>query len=215
MGLVLDLEPGRGLSLVEHASEYDFTVMATTVRGIGSGDRSMLGGKSPGAVVKRNSRAIQHLHAALWGVDPDMYSALGLRNFNTVFGTGTLKTGQAFIEQGIETLTTKMGGRTNRYVYEEQLEYLRNRGHLNNLADFEGLTRRLATFVGDEGMRKAMVNLANNIKGADVYSLVGKQLAHTANYLNANPEHVIGLGTSSEHVHAAALAFGKIGRAHV
>lgn len=206
--LMLDLKVGRGLSVVNEGGVSSFTVTGATVRRLTSGDRSILGGKFPMAFVQEQSRAIQAIHGVVRGLNPTMHTNLGFDSFNAVFGMGTIKTGQALIETGIETIST-------REVYQ-QLEYLKNNVRIDNFADFSTLIGRIGGFVDpSSGVGSEFQALAKQLSGLKdgtasreaVFKALEERFSATEAHLATGD--IVRMGRSGGgHVGTAALAFG-------
>jgi hypothetical protein len=210
-GVLLDLSK-EGSGLVRTSSGWEFTLTGVPMERITSGSRNLLGAKVPFVMALRESRffqGIDRLARAMYGDMPGgVYTGLNMQDFNIVFGMGTLKTGQVFVETGIEMLETGM--------YKTQLAYLR-KAHSEGLAplrQMQTVINKLASGVQNRTVRRELEAVGEslgkeNFTDAD-FDAFERVLDRTADYLADSPNNLISLRGFGRRRHAAAamLAFG-------
>lgn len=222
MGLVIDLTPGTGTTVVKDGVKHSVTLSGYTARQLTSGDRSMLGIKAPMALIKEGSRLMQMARGAARMADDVLFQRHNLGEANVLLGEGVIKTGHALIETGIEVLGSKetIGTYLNHFRREAQNSKNAGADIVHNL---RFLMDRLASLTEDENTRKGfktmserMAQLAGHRQGEKaMYQTSFDALLHqmeamlfkTHDHL-ANNTHTISLQRNADHVGSAALAFG-------
>lgn len=213
-GVLLDLSR-KGSGLRQTGGEWEFTLTGVPMERVTSGGRNLLGAKVPFVLAQVESRLFQgidRLAQAMYGQKDDptgVYDKVGMGEFNIVFGMGTIKTGKAFVETGIEMLETG--------AYKAQLDYLRDatgKG-LDPMRGMNKIINRIASGIEDKTIRGELEQVAKLLgdKGPlddGAFDALERTLEKTAHYLNASEDNVVSLGRFGRRQHAAAslLAFG-------
>lgn len=215
--LILDLTPGKGVSLSHEVGKYILTIKQESAVTPHSGMRSLLGAKDPWVLAQEASPAFQSLQGMVESTaDPEVLRRLNFKrgNISGFMGSGTVKYGQAFLETGIEAIESgAVHLQLQALLDKSQLRTIDDAVHRRVLADgtssatkidFTGLFERLKPFMEPEAVHELEFALS---QARDITEL-SRMFDATGNYLRAQGS--IGFGVKSELVHmsAAALAFG-------
>jgi stringent starvation protein B len=193
---IIDLDK---LSLQLSDNTYKLNVEGEVLRSLQTGDRVMTGMKAPLMIVRENSRlftTLDRIAQQTKGTKADTYTKMGLAKANVLFGSGTIKTGDALIQTGLEVIKSGL-------AFD-----IINESNVGDLLDskFFDLFDRFKDYV-DPATKKVIDNIRASDDASYKVARAKELFQNTRKEINRRG-HVTMSGRHTQHIASAFLAFG-------